>query len=184
MAILIAMSALTLVTALAGALILGTTTETAIAVSYRDGIETFYAAESAVEFAVDELTGVDDWGAVLSGDLASAFIDGPPDGVREVGAVTLDLTAETADLDAIPDGVDPSYRLYAYGAFTDLISIGAVAPKHYVGIWVAELERDGLEEVSTMRVVGRAYGPTGARRAVAVSLTRAGKVLSWSDLRQ
>lgn len=184
MAILIAISGLTLLTALSGALILGTTAETAIAASYRDGVETFYAAESAVEFAVGELTGEDDWGAILSGELLSAFTDGPPDGVREVGPVTLDLTAETADVHAIPDRTDRSYRLYAYGAFTDLISIGAIAPKQYVGIWVAELERDGLGEVSTIRVLGRAYGPTGARRSIAVSLTRAGEVLSWSDLRQ
>lgn len=184
MAILTAISTLTLLTALAGALILGTTAETAIAASYRDGVETFYAAESAVEFAVDELRDADDWGAVLSGDLPSAFIDGPPEGVRRIGAVTLDLAAETVDVAAIPDGAEPSYRLYAYGPFTDLISIGAVAPKHYVGIWVAELERDGLGEASTIRVLGRAYGPTGARRSVAVSVTRAGRVLSWSDLRQ
>ena len=184
MAILTAISAVTLLTALAGALILGTTTETAIAASYRDGVETFYAAESAVDFAVDELRDTDDWGAVLSGDLPSVFIDGTPDGLRRVGAVTLDLIAETADVDAIPDAAAPVYRLYAYGPFRDLISIGAVAPKHYVGVWVAELERDGLGEPSTIRVLASAYGPTGARRSVAVSLTRTGNVLSWADLRR
>ena len=184
MAILMAISALTLLTALAGALILGTTAETAIAASYRDGVETFYAAESAVEFAVDELREADDWGAVLSGDLPSVFMDGPPEGLRVVGAVTLDLVAERADVDAIPDADAPVYRLYAYGTFTDLISISGVAPKHYVSVWVAELEQDGLGEPSTIRVLGRAYGPTGARRSVAVSLSRTGNVLSWADLRQ
>lgn len=184
MAILTAISGLTLLTALAGALVLGTTTETAIVASYRDGVETFYAAEGVVDFARAELTQAEDWGGILSGETPSEFVDGAPAGERRIGAVTLDLTAETEDVEAIPDAAGPSYRLYAYGPFADLISIDAVAPKHYVAVWVADLDWDGSGAVSTIRVLGRAYGPTGARRSVAVSLTRAGEILSWEELRQ
>ena len=55
MLLVVSMMTLTLLTALCGAMVLGTVAERAIAASYREGHETFYAAEAIAEFAVQAL---------------------------------------------------------------------------------------------------------------------------------
>ena len=67
MALLISMMALSVLTALAATLVLGTMTETAVASSYREGIETFYAAEAAVEFVIQDLAAASDWEGIVGG---------------------------------------------------------------------------------------------------------------------
>ncbi len=189
MSLVIAMMALTLLTALGAALVLGTVTETAIAASYREGTETFYAAEAAVEFVVQELAAAPDWDEILAGDRISSLVDGPPAGARSVGAATVDLTAATADVITATGGDDEgvSYRLYAYGHLADMIPGTAAGSPYYVVAWIAELPADG-EEPPGIRVVGRAYGPTGSRRSVMVSVTKPQdseelQVVSWRELR-
>ena len=72
-ALVIVMMAVTLLTALGSALTLATIAETAVAANYRDATETFYAAEGAVEFAMQELAAVSDWRAVVAAPGRSAF---------------------------------------------------------------------------------------------------------------
>ena len=51
-----------------------------------------YAADGALEIAAHELLAVADWNALLAGGALSAFVDGPPSGVRQVGdGTTIDL---------------------------------------------------------------------------------------------
>ncbi len=109
--------------------VLGTITETAIAASYREGAETFYAAEAGVEFVIDELAAVDDWETLDEDGASSAFTDGPPAGTRHVGAVTLDLAAATQDVvtEARDQGNDVQYHLYVYGRLADMVQ--GVAPR-------------------------------------------------------
>jgi len=184
------MMALTLLTALGGALVLGTVTETAIAASYREGTETFYAAEAAVELVIEELAAASDWDAIAAGDAPSAFVDGPPAGIRDVGAVTLDLAVATEDVATAAGDKDvDAYLLYAHGRLVDMIPGGTARSPHYVAVWIAGLATADAEEVSIMRIVGRAYGPTGSRRSVVVSVTRPPgsedslRVMSWHELR-
>lgn len=189
MALVISMMALTLLTALAHALVLGTVTETAIAASHREGVETFYAAEAAVELVVQDVAAAVDWDEIAAGDARSAFVDGPPSGTRQVGAVTVDLTAATADVVTASVGEsDPiAYQLYAYGRLGDMIPEAAGRSPYYVAAWIAGLESDETEELSAVRIVGRAYGPTGSRRSMSVTLSRAAseelRVVSWHELR-
>ena len=200
MPIIIVIMAMTLLTGLGTVLVLGTMTESAIAASYRDAADTFYAAEAAVEFVTRDLAAASDWDAVVAGDAMSVFVDGPADGTREVGAVTLDLTEATRDVNTVaaagPGGSIPTYGLYAYGPFADLLPPAAPPSRIYVVVWVADLAGEGEGGAPASPVVGlvaRAYGPTGARRSVAVSVARTGtgdaeipaavRVLSWNELR-
>lgn len=191
MSLAISMMTLTLLSALAGALVLGTITETAIAASYREGAETFYAAEAGVEFVIDELAAVDDWETLDEDGASSAFTDGPPAGMRRVGAVTLDLAAATQDVatEARDQGKDVQYHLYAYGRLADLVQGVAPRSPYYLAVWIAGVDTDDTEVLSHVRIVGRAYGPTGSRRTITVSVDRppgseeSARVVSWYELR-
>lgn len=190
MPLVIAMTALTLLTALGTVLVLGTIAETAIAASYREATEAFYAADAAVEFVVRDLAAASDWELMLSDHGTSTFIDGPPSGVRDVGAATLDLMQATEDVNASapagPGGITPSYALYAYGRFADLVP-AAARSRIYVAVWIADVSDEAVA------ILGQAYGPTGSRRSVAVSVARTPtsdempptpvRVLSWHEIR-
>lgn len=182
MPLVIVVMALTLLTGLATVLIVGTMTETAVAAGYRQGIEAFYAADAAVEFAVADLAARVDWDAVLTGAEASAFADGPPGGTRRVGGRDIDLTRATEEVGALlasrATPPDAAARLYAYGPFDALLGAETARVPAYVCVWVAERvpDEDAAEEdppVRLLYVVGRAYGPAGARRTVLVTLARA-----------
>ena len=95
-ALLIALMAMMLMAALATALILTTITETRIASSYGAGIEAFYAADAAIERAIDDLRTIPDWSALAAKAATSTFVDGPPGGPRTLwDGMILDLGEET-----------------------------------------------------------------------------------------
>jgi hypothetical protein len=184
------MMVLTLLAAFANALVLGTVTETAIAASHREGLETYYAAEAAVELGVQELAAAVDWGEIAAGSARSNFVDGPPSGTRQVGAVTVDLTAATADIStaSVGESGPVTYHLYAYGSLAAMITDGARRSPYYVATWIAGLASDTTDDLTAIRIVGRAYGPTGSRRSMSVTVSRASatdelRVVSWHELR-
>jgi Tfp pilus assembly protein PilX len=195
MTLVIVIMALSLLTGLGTVLVVGTMTETAVVANYRQGVEAFYAAEGAVEFAIRDLAQASDWDAIVTGATTSTFVDGPPDGTRRVGASTVDLTQATADVNALAAAeTEGSFHLYAYGRFADLVSSAAVRSPIYVCVWVADLSAgEEVEAERVVRIIGRAYGPTGAQRSIAVSVARAAssddpasaplEVLSWAELR-
>lgn len=177
MPLVIVMMALTLLTGLGTVLVVGTMTETAVAAGYRQGMETFYAADAAVEFAIRDLAARSDWDGVLTGDATSAFVDGPPGGTRQVGAAVVDLARATAEVDAILAArVAPSRapaQLYAYGHFEALLAAAASRSPAYLGVWVAEPAPDeDAPAIRLLYVVGRAYGPTGGVRTILVTVAR------------
>ena len=65
-ALVLALAAVVLLTALGTALVLVVTTEARIAASYRDGVQAFHAAEAALERVMLDLA-ADDWAALLGG---------------------------------------------------------------------------------------------------------------------
>jgi hypothetical protein len=195
MALVMAMMALTLLTGLGTALIVGTMTETQVAAVHRQGLEVFYAAEAAVEFAIRDLAARPDWGAVLTGDESSVLADGPRGGARRLGATAVDLTRATAEVDAVLAALTapPATRaqLYAYGPLDQLLSAPEIPPPAYVCVWVAELLRDVPEDppVRLLYIVSRAHGATGGHRTVLVTVARPLdpdallQVRSWEELR-
>lgn len=163
-ALIVAMLALLLLTALGMALMMTTMTETRIAANYRDGGEALYAADAGIERVMQDLLTVPDWNSILAGTTTSAFIDGLPGGVRTLpDGSTLNLTQATnmvncgkvadctaADLVAATDerpwgANSPVWRLYAYGPMSDMIETGTVNSRMYVVVWVADdpSENDG-----------------------------------------
>ena len=88
-ALVVALMATMLLSALGLALILTTTTETKITGNYTYAQEALYAADAAIERTVQDVLTVPDWNDMLSGAQRSAFVDGSPSGTRTLpnGAV-------------------------------------------------------------------------------------------------
>jgi len=164
MAIVIAMMALLLLTALGTALVMTTSTETLIAGNFRNANEGLYAADAAVERAMDDLLTVPDWNQLLSGAVQSAFIDGPPSGGRTLpDGSTLDLgqvlnmancnkltTCSIADMNTSTTqrpwaANNPRWQLYAYGKVSDMLPNGTINSPYYAIVMVADdpSENDG-----------------------------------------
>lgn len=156
-AIVVAMMAMLLMMALGSALVLTTSTETIIAASFRDSTEGVYAADAALERAIDDLSGAGDWNLVLSGAAQSGFVDGPPGGTRTLAdGSTIDLTqllsasncsklspCSIDDLNAVtrarPWGVNnPRWQLYAYGSLTRLLPADTVRSPFYIVVLAAD----------------------------------------------
>lgn len=100
-ALLATLMATMLMTVLATTLILGTITEAAIAASYRDGLVTRYAADAAVERAIDSARAAPDWGLLamratvwsFTGDRGAATVRATA-AASDAGVETLELTGQ------------------------------------------------------------------------------------------
>jgi len=163
-ALVVAMMALLLMSALGAGLILSTSSETMIAGNFRNGSEALYAADAIVERAVDDLLTVSDWNGVLSGSVRSTLVDGPPGGTRRLAdGSTIDL-AEVANTAS-----NPTWRLYAYGALADMISTGTINSPFYVVLMVSGPKNPGAD---VLALRAEAFGPRGAHKTIEVTLTR------------
>jgi len=155
--LVIALMAMFLLTVLGTALVFNSSTELMIAGHFRTSEEAIYAADAAVERAIGDLQTAADWDGVLNGASQSSFIDGPPNGVRQVvNGATIDLaqvtntancghpaactigemTMSTADR---PWGMNnPFWWPYAYGPAAALVPGGSGRSNFYVAVWVAD----------------------------------------------
>src|SRR5688572_8357046 len=75
-ALIIALMAVMLLTALGATVIMVTNTETRISANYKNSTEALYAADAAVERVVQDLLMVPRWNDILTGISQSAFVDG------------------------------------------------------------------------------------------------------------
>ena len=155
-ALLAVIVAISVLLGLGISLVLVTLTETGIAANYRDGMETLYAADAAIERALVDLAMAPDWDAVLSGATRSAFVDGSPGGTRTLGGTTLDLSALTnrircgvptacsvPAMDAVtaqrPWGSNnPRWELFGYGPLARIQPTAGIDSRAYVIVWVAD----------------------------------------------
>ena len=181
-ALLVALMATLLLTALGSGLVLLTTAETAISANYRLGQETLYAADAGIERAAQDLVGVPQWNDVLTGRVRSTFTDATtsptlPDGSR------VDLMAETAALQRTTDAGNrwgpnnPTWQLYAYGAIDDLLPGAIVDSGSYVAIWASDdtAENDGdpqRDGNGRLTLRAEAFGPFNTRRIVEATVSR------------
>lgn len=165
--------------ALGAVLTLASTTEVAIGVSYREATETLYAAESGVEFVMQEVAAIDDWTGLGVDAVPSAFVDGTPGGTRAVGGETIDLATVTADLNRpVSPGPGPvrPWVLHSFGRLRDLVPFAAGDNETYLAVWVAKYA-DGSgapPDPNALTILGQAYGPRGGRRIVEVLVEKAG----------
>ena len=116
MALMLALTGMVLMLTLGGALVILTSTETAIAANFRDAAQTFYAAESGIAAAMMQLETVPDWETVVNGAPAP-FLSRP---LRDVVAgATIDLRLSVVVWvtdDPIEDPAMLVLRSHAYGA--------------------------------------------------------------------
>jgi hypothetical protein len=174
-ALVVALLAMTVVSALGAALVLLTSTESIIAGNFRHSRQAFYAAEGIAELALAELRGLASWTPVVEGSQRSQFVDGPPDGPRDrpIGSpVNLTEVFNLANCGVpTPCGGVPRWQLFAFGPVRDLLPGEGLESPFYVAALVgavAPAEDGGL--VVTIR--GEAFGPRGTHHAVDVTVSR------------
>jgi len=161
---------------LGGALILLSSSETAIGANFRAAHEATYAADAVMERAIADLGRVADWTMVLDGSVQSTFIDGASSGSRElVDGSTIDLPQITnlancqkstacsaADVVATtserPWGANnPRWVPYAHGALADMLSAQRIHSGFYVLAFVGDdpSENDDDPSADGFSVAGR-----------------------------
>jgi len=163
-AVIIAVMSTTLMLTLGGALILLSSSETAIAANFRAAHEATYAADAAIEGALADLSHQADWTPVLAGSVPSSFADGLPSGTRTLAdGSTIDLDGITnlancqkasvcsdAEVAAVttdrPWGANnPRWTLFAYGPLRNTLGPATVRSMFYVLAFVGDdpSENDG-----------------------------------------
>lgn len=167
-ALITAIMATLLLSALGLALVLSTSTEGMIAGNFRNGQEALYAADGAVERVMDDLLTVPDWNNILQGNVRSAFIDGAPSGNRVLpDGTTINLTAATnvancghiaactvAEMNTStedrPWGTNnPRWVLYAYGPLNTMVPTGTLNSNIYVIVWVGDDQSENDDDPTT-----------------------------------
>jgi hypothetical protein len=194
--------ALLLLSALGLALVLTTSTETAISNNFRGAEEALYAADAAIERTMQDVLTVPDWNDMLNGSVKSAFTDGPPDQRTMADGRLLDLTEATnmancgktttcsiADMEALTDDRpwgqnNPRWQLYAYGLANGLVPTGTLNSGMYIVVWVGDDPSDNDNNplvdgnaqtnpgTGVITLRAEAFGPGGAHKVVEVTLAR------------
>jgi len=201
-ALVTALMALLLLSALGLALVLTTTTETAISNNFRGAEEALYAADAAIERTMQDVLTVPDWNNMLNGSVKSAFTDGPPDPRTMADGRVLDLTEATnmancgkttgcsiAEMEAVTEDRpwgknNPRWQLYAHGLANDLVPTGTLNSNMYVVVWVGDDPSDNDDNplvdgnaqtnpgTGVITLHAEAFGPGGAHKVVEVTLAR------------
>lgn len=198
MTLVIALTSLVLLSALGTSLVVVANTEQRAAANYAASREAMYAADGALQIAARELLMVPDWNAMLATGALSAFVDGPPSGVRSLGdGTTIDLAQATALANAEPrpwGANNPVWRLFAFGW---------LGPNTYVVAWAADdsAETDGDPATDggaaanpgagILALRAEAFGAGGAHKVLEATVRReveAGggpivRVRSWQEIR-
>lgn len=157
MAVIVALMAMMLMSALGLSLILTTSSETMISANFRNGGEALYAADAILERSMDDLLTIPDWNKLLDGSLQSGFIDGAPSGERTLpdgSKVNLDQVLSYANCDKpTPCTVgdmnlfsderpwtvnNPRWQLFAYGNVADLLPSNTINSPFYVIVLVGD----------------------------------------------
>ncbi len=199
-ALLLALVTTALLTALAASLVISTSAEMLISGSYRASQEAFYAADTALERAIHELSLLPDWTVVLMAppsNVLAPFDDGASGGKAPDGR-PLSFSALTAERQAASDasgsfGADrPVWRLYAHASLPSILPPGTIAPPAYILLWLRDDGGDGdgdagKDSNGIVLVCAEAYGPAGARRRIEASIGRVAtggvRLLAWRDER-
>jgi len=148
---------MTMTIALGSALILTAAAESRIAGNFRVASEATYAADAAVERAMGGILAVQDWNTLLSGAVASTFVDGPPTGARTladghvidlsevVNIANCQKTTACSDdemnrvTDERPWGLNnPRWQPFAWGPLNNLTPSQLVNSPFYVVVMVGD----------------------------------------------
>jgi hypothetical protein len=195
-ALIIALLSMMLLTALGATVIMVSNTENQIAANYQNSQEALYAADAAAERVVQDLLMIPRWNDILGGSAKSAFVDGTVTGLKTLpngGRVTLcdngtgfscatsPMTA-TGQLQQETDTANlwgtnnPRWVLFAWGPLGDILP-NSIQSSMYVAVWIAddpaEIDGNPAADVNgTLTVHAEAYGPSGTRKVVEVTVAR------------
>jgi hypothetical protein len=189
-ALLIALMAILLMTALGTALILTSSSETLIGARFRDNLAARYAAAAAIERGLDDLAGAGDWTLLSGGAVQSAWVDGAPSGTRTLAdgsildlAQTINMAncrkttaCSASDLSAVtpdrPWGLNnPQWQPYAYSPLAGLLPApGAIESPYYVLTMAGAAIPVPGWDVLALR--SEAFGPRGAHAVVEATAGR------------
>jgi Tfp pilus assembly protein PilX len=160
-ALVMALLAMMLMTALGMALMLTSQTETLIGGNFRDSVEASYVADAGIERVMQDVLSIAEWNDILASPdniragVTSGFIDGTltptlPDGrVINLAAATNMIncnktsTCSVSDMNA-NDGDrqwglnNPRYRLFAWGPVNDLNPTATLNSPFYLAVWIAD----------------------------------------------
>lgn len=182
-ALIIALMSMMLLTALAATVIMVSNTETKIAGNYQNSQEALYAADAAAERVVQDLLMIPRWNDILGGAAKSAFVDGAASGQKTLpGGGRISLNAATTQLQNETNTANlwglnnPSWQLFAWGPLSDIMPNSIQSPM-YVAVWIAddpaEIDGNPAADVNgTLTVHAEAYGPSGTRKVVEVTVAR------------
>ena len=161
-ALIIALMATMLLTALGMTLVLMSNTETMISSNYRNSQEALYAADAGVERIVQDLLLIPRWNDILAPDTSSApacsgvapfypksltpsgFIDTSTTVTIPESGQTIDLLKATCNLQNGTNGSaiwgtnNPVWRLFAYGKMRDMLPNDVIDSQMYLAVWVAD----------------------------------------------
>jgi hypothetical protein len=201
-AVILAVVAMAMFTALGTGLVLLTSAEAMIAANFRAGHEARYAAGSIAEFALAHLDRTASWDDVLSGIVRSGFTDGLPVGERTLaGGTRIDLSRVTnlarcgrpagctlAEMNMATAGRpwgpnNPRWQMYAHGPFEALAGRPTGAPASvYVLAFVGDdgLETDGdpLRDgtdgpgAGVLLIRAEAFGASGSHAVIETTVGR------------
>lgn len=187
-ALIIALMAMMLLTALGAAVVMVSTTETHIAGNYRNSTEALYAADAATERVVEDLLLIPRWNDILTGTVQSGFVDGNMTSSKTLpGGGTMTLccgqNTATAQLQAETDTLNlwgpnnPQWKLFAWGPLDELLPNKQIDSPMYVAVWIADdpAESDGnpaADVNGTLTMHAEAIGPSGTRKVIEVTVAR------------
>jgi Tfp pilus assembly protein PilX len=166
-ALVIALLAMLLMTALGMALVLVSETESMIGANYRDSVEASYVADAGIERVMQDVLSIPDWNVILTSPdgikagVTSGFVDGRPlnaiplaDGrtinlESATNMINCNKTTSCSDVDMnANDGErqwtlnNPRFRLFAWGPVNDLNATATLNSPFYIAVWIAD---DGAE---------------------------------------
>jgi PilX N-terminal len=193
-ALIIALMAMMLLTALGAAVVMVSNTETHIAGNYRNSQEALYAADAGVERVVQDLLLIPRWNDILAGSAQSGFVDGAMTSAKALpggGHLTLccGTNTATAQLQAETDTANlwgannPQWKLFAWGPLQDMLPNSQIDSPMYLAVWVADDPADGpdiqnadgnplVDTNGTLTLHAEAVGPSGTRKVVEVTVAR------------
>jgi type IV pilus assembly PilX-like protein len=193
-ALIIALMAMMLLTALGAAVVMVSNTETHIAGNYRNSQEALYAADAGVERVVQDLLLIPRWNDILAGTAQSGFVDGAMTSAKTLpggGHITLccGTNTATAQIQAETDTANlwgannPQWKLFAWGPLQDMLPNSQIDSPMYLAVWVADDPADGpditaadnnplVDTNGTLTLHAEAVGPSGTRKVVEVTVAR------------
>jgi hypothetical protein len=189
-ALIVALMATMLLSALGLTLVLMSNTETQISANFRNSQEALYAADAAVERVVQDLLLIPRWNDILAAGspaqvsaTPSGFFDTTTSPTIPASGQMINLITATQKMQSASDTLNlwgpnnPTWRLFASGQLAAMLPNNVIDSQMYMAVWVADdpADNDGnplVDSNGTVTLHAEAYGPGGTRKVLEVTVAR------------